>query len=51
MDQRAFKWFGRMDRINEHQIAKKAVDGGSKLTSNAGKTEVRLDGGWEGGLE
>ena len=43
-DQRVLRWFGNVERMNEHSMAK------SMWRAGTGQTEVRLDGWSEGGL-
>ena len=49
-DQRAFRWFGHVERIDEYRMARKGVDCRSKWRAGTRETEVRLDGWCEGGL-
>ena len=50
-DQRVLRWFGHVERIDEHRmVSQKGVDGGSKWRTGTRETEVRLDGWCEGDL-
>ena len=48
--QRVLRWFGHVERMYEHHVARKRVDVGSKWRSGTRESEVRLDGWFEGAL-
>ena len=48
-DQRVFRWFGHVERIDDYRMAK-GVDGRSQWGTGTRETEVRLDGWCEDGL-
>ena len=50
-DQRASRWFGHVERMDEYHMARRGgVDGRSKWRAGTRETEVRLDGWCEDGL-
>ena len=49
-DQRVLRWFGMWKEWMSTVCGQKGVDGGSKWRAGTRETEVRLDGGCEGGL-
>ena len=43
VDQRALRWFGHVERMNEYH-SYKGLDNRSKWSAGTGYTDVRLDG-------
>ena len=49
-DQRALRWFGHVERMDEYRKARRVFDGRSQWATCTRETEVRLDGWCEDGL-
>ena len=49
-DQRVFRWFGHVERMDEHRMARRVMMEEVSGERVRRRPEVRLDGWWEGGL-